>query len=125
MLVNLKQFLTLGTFIQGLWTDGLQTHLPTESPSNTPLRGIIDEELSSYMMRVIDDWRVKGLSLAIVRSDREVEYGSWGISSEDEKKVTPAVRSLVSLMFKYSPCFRPCSGLHLVPKRLRRLLWVS
>lgn len=96
MLVNLKQFLALGTFIQGLWTDSSsQVHLPAESSLGSSLRGVIDEELSSYIMRVVDDWGVKGLSLAIVRSDRQVEYGSWGISSEDGKKVTPAVCALV------------------------------
>ena len=73
------------------------------------LEAVIDEELSSFIRGVMDDWSMHGLSMAIVKpswklwdtsDDRkfEVEYGSWGVRTEDGEKVTPEVSMRLSII---------------------------
>ena len=52
---------------------------------------VIDVEFSAFVKETINKWGVKGLSLVVVRPDAEVEYGSWGVKSEEGDEVTPEV----------------------------------
>lgn len=64
---------------------------------------VIDKKFSAFVDDVLSNWGVKGLSLAIVHSDVEVEYGTWGIQNEEGDKVASKVRANTShfLLFGY------------------------
>ncbi|KLO13824.1 beta-lactamase/transpeptidase-like protein [Schizopora paradoxa] len=50
---------------------------------------VISDELSTFVKRMTEMWEVKGTTIAVVRPGGEIEFGSWGIKSEDGEKMTP------------------------------------
>lgn len=62
---------------------------------------IITEEFSKYAQTVLDDNKIKGLSLAIVKvnddTDGDFEFGSWGLKTEDGDLVDSKVSSAIIL----------------------------
>ncbi|KLO13809.1 beta-lactamase/transpeptidase-like protein [Schizopora paradoxa] len=75
-----------------------QSQIPMQVFPNTPLADpvteknkhkILDHEFSGYMERVMELWEVKGTTIALVRPDGEVEFGAYGIKTEDGEKITP------------------------------------
>ena len=58
---------------------------------------IITDKFSKYIQNVLDDRHIKGLSLALIKSsdgaEAEVEYGSWGVKTEDGDAVDTKVSS--------------------------------
>ena len=58
---------------------------------------IITDKFSKYIQDVLDDRHIKGLSLALIKSsdgaEAEVEYGSWGVKTEDGDAVDTKVSS--------------------------------
>ncbi len=56
---------------------------------------IIDDRFSNYVRDLAQAWNIKGLSLAVVRPDGELEFGAWGDRTEGEEKVTPEVRNVL------------------------------
>ena len=68
--------------------------------SPNPSRAIIDNCFSDFVNEDILTKRgVKGVALAIVKPDDEVEYGMWGVRNEDNEEMTPDVRIYYSTMF--------------------------
>jgi len=52
---------------------------------------VINQEFSSFVEQLLEQWGVKGLSLAVVRPGVEDEYGAWGVRSLEGEKVKPEV----------------------------------
>ncbi|TDL17828.1 beta-lactamase/transpeptidase-like protein [Rickenella mellea] len=50
---------------------------------------VVNGDLSTYVQLLMGYYNVKGLALAVVRPDGEVEFGSWGNRTETGDKVTP------------------------------------
>ena len=65
----------------------------TESIPVPVTNRVIDDDLYSFVNQFMSNKSIKGLSMAVVRPDGEVEYGSWGIRTEEGDKVIPEVRS--------------------------------
>ena len=64
--------------------------------SKNPKR-IITGKFSKYIQGVLDDKHIRGLSLALIKSsddaEADVEFGSWGMKTEDGAAVDPKVSS--------------------------------
>ena len=62
---------------------------------------IVTGKFSKYIQDVLDDRHIKGLSLAVIKSsddaETEVEFGSWGVKTEDGDAVNPKVSSVLYL----------------------------
>ena len=52
---------------------------------------VLDSKFSGYVHHLMDIWGVKGISMAVVKPDHEVEFGAWGIRTEDGEPMTPEV----------------------------------
>ena len=53
---------------------------------------IIDAEFSKFVENEVLARRgVKGMALAIVKPDEDVEFGTWGVRNENDDDVTPDV----------------------------------
>lgn len=52
---------------------------------------VLNHEFSDYVERMTEKWEVKGTTIAVVRPDGEVEFGAYGIKTEDGEKITPEV----------------------------------
>lgn len=64
-----------------------------QEPAQPYVSKIINDELSAYVERMTEMCEVKGTTIAVVRPDGEVEFGAWGIRTEDGDKMTPEVSS--------------------------------
>ena len=91
----LRQAITLSISFLGCFSGLVYSQqVPlTESISVLVTNRVIDEDLYSCVNQFMSNKSIKGLSMAVVRPDGEVEYGSWGIRTEEGDKVTPEVRS--------------------------------
>ena len=64
---------------------------------------VIDDEVDTFVKSVMDEWGIHGMSMVIIRPGSietktaglggDMEYGSWGLSTEDRANVTPEVLS--------------------------------
>ncbi|KAJ7778998.1 beta-lactamase/transpeptidase-like protein [Mycena metata] len=63
---------------------GSSLQLPRQANTSAP---IVDAELSSYIQQVFDLNNVTGASMAIILPTGEVQYATWGNSTEDGKPV--------------------------------------
>lgn len=52
---------------------------------------IITETFSHYVEHLMDIWHAKGVAVSVVRPDGDVEFGSWGLRTEDGDRITPDV----------------------------------
>lgn len=53
-----------------------------------PQGKVITPDFSKFIMGFIDEKRIPGLTLGIIRSDGEVEQGAWGVKSEEGERMT-------------------------------------
>jgi hypothetical protein len=58
---------------------------------NDSRKQIFTPEFSAYVDNVIQENKMPGLSLALVRTDGNLELGSWGNKTEDGEHVTADV----------------------------------
>lgn len=65
-------------------------HLIRGTQSQT--RQVLDTEFSNYVERLRDVWGVKGVAMGVVKPGGDVEFGAWGVRSEDGEPMTPDVR---------------------------------
>ncbi len=68
-------------------------HSESVATERDDIHKVIDHELSSYVKRMTEKWEVQGATIAVVRPDGEVEFGAWGIKTEDGDQMTPEVCS--------------------------------
>ena len=92
-------FLVCGFFLFSIvcsYVEAGQIPFRDGSPSfSKALKPIINEDIDAFMNEIIQNKSMKGVSMAIIRSDGETEFGSWGISTEYGDKVTPEVCSII------------------------------
>ncbi|KAL5511226.1 hypothetical protein ACEPAH_4441 [Sanghuangporus vaninii] len=50
---------------------------------------VLNAKFSGYVGHLMDLWNVKGISMAIVKPDGNVEFGAWGNKTEDGEPMTP------------------------------------
>lgn len=85
---------------------------------------IITEDFSRYAQKVLDENNIKGLSLAVVQAN-DVEFGSWGVMTEDgdavDSKVSFVVKASVAQKLTWTR-IRHCSVSARAPKRSCPLL---
>lgn len=49
---------------------------------------VLTSEFDEYITYMMELWSVKGISVAVVRSGSDPEYGAWGERSEDGQRMT-------------------------------------
>ena len=88
-------------------------------------KSIITGKFSKYIQGVLDDKHIKGLSLALIKSsdvaEAGVEFGSWGMRTEDGDAVDPKVSSTpLTCLTTWLNSHRHYSAL----AHARRLFWL-
>ncbi|KAL5529636.1 hypothetical protein ACEPAG_5621 [Sanghuangporus baumii] len=58
-------------------------------PFTSKTSKVLNSKFSGYVDHLMDLWTVKGISMAIVRPDGNVEFGAWGNKTEDGEPMTP------------------------------------
>ena len=84
-------FIAILSYVRALQVP-FRDELPRLSKTFKP---VINEDIHTFVNEIMQNKSMKGLSMAVVRSDGEAEYGSWGISTEYGDKVTPEVSSII------------------------------
>lgn len=68
---------------------------------------LISKDVSKHVRKLLDETHVKGLSLAVVKakegSGGDVEFGSWGMKTEDGDVVDSKVSSVIKLQYIVVP----------------------
>ena len=90
---------------------------------------ILTREFRQFVQDVANNGTIPGLTLGVVHSGDEVEYGSWGRRTEDDDEMTVDVSVRTSLVITSTltrhhtfalPFIRHCSRSHHAPKRSSR-----
>lgn len=78
-------------------------HQSEQVPLRLERRRLITKDFSNHVRKLLDEGNVKGLSLAVVKSNEDatgdVELGSWGVKTEDGDSVDSKVSSVMKLQY--------------------------
>ena len=84
-------FITIHSHVRALQVP-FRDELPGLSKTFKP---VINENIHAFVNEIMQNKSMKGVSMAVIRSDGEAEFGSWGISTEYGDRVTPEVRRII------------------------------